>query len=222
MIKIRFRIAALSACYRRHTNLVPLVGFEPTHAQGLSLCPLPIGIQGHITFTSLSNIWTQNYINSFESNIQETIMKCNGCNEEKSENEFSFKNKILNIRGSKCKACHAKYVKKHYKKNKKDYIQRAKIDKPNQLRKTKELILSLKIACVKCSEDHPAVLDFHHPDATIKEHNIGDLHSRKKIIEESKKCIVLCSNCHRKLHYDERKIKNDQLNLALLDGFEPT
>jgi hypothetical protein len=64
------------------------------------------------------------------------------------------------------------------------------------------------LACVKCGENHPATLDFHH---VIKENkkNVNKLltngayrAARKEVTE---KCIVLCSNCHRKLHYEERQ-----------------
>jgi hypothetical protein len=62
--------------------------------------------------------------------------------------------------------------------------------------------------CSRCSENHPACLDFHHIDPKNKLFTIGlEALSRKlsisKIEEEIKKCEILCSNCHRKLHYIE-------------------
>jgi len=67
------------------------------------------------------------------------------------------------------------------------------------------------LSCVQCGENHPATLDFHHhtphPD-NLKINDLirgGRLAFALKEIEE--KCLVLCSNCHRKHHYDERKNK---------------
>ena len=64
------------------------------------------------------------------------------------------------------------------------------------------------LKCTKCGFDHPAALDFHHEDPTEKEHNVNRLISDgrfKKAYEEIKKCIVLCANCHRIHHYEEKK-----------------
>lgn len=60
--------------------------------------------------------------------------------------------------------------------------------------------------CSICGEKHPACIDFHHKDPGHKEENLSRsiLMGKKKamsfIDEESKKCVLLCSNCHRKLH----------------------
>jgi hypothetical protein len=50
-------------------------------------------------------------------------------------------------------------------------------------------------------------LQFHHIDGDDKLASIGNkgrTWSEKKILEEIAKCLVLCGNCHAKLHYDER------------------
>jgi hypothetical protein len=66
----------------------------------------------------------------------------------------------------------------------------------------------LTLHCSKCPENHPSCLEFHHDKINgTKEFNISnavrDGYTIEKIFEEIKKCIVLCSNCHRKLHYTE-------------------
>lgn len=131
-------------------------------------------------------------------------MICLDCQRDLTEDKFSFRNKLKKKRQSRCKECHKKYSKKHYENNKKDYLSRAKRDRKKEKLKTKNLLELLKIKCQICGEDHPAVLDFHHKDPNDKDANISKMNSRSKIIEESKKCIVLCSNCHRKLHWEER------------------
>jgi hypothetical protein len=59
-----------------------------------------------------------------------------------------------------------------------------------------------------------SAIDFHHVDLGTKEKGISRLVMTGRpwhIIEkELSKCIVLCSNCHRELHYNQRKIKMEE------------
>ena len=64
------------------------------------------------------------------------------------------------------------------------------------------------LKCSKCGFAHPAAMDFHHIDPAEKESGIDRLlrnGAMAKIREEMKKCIVLCANCHRVHHYEERE-----------------
>src|SRR5947207_9770210 len=63
-----------------------------------------------------------------------------------------------------------------------------------------------EIGCADCGERHPACLDFHHVNGE-KSAPIGRMSSsasRERLDAEIAKCIVLCSNCHRKKHHDAR------------------
>jgi predicted HNH restriction endonuclease len=60
-------------------------------------------------------------------------------------------------------------------------------------------------SCKNCgySKNH-AALEFHHVDLSTKSFQL-DLRSLSNrrwsvIVEEAKKCILLCSNCHAELH----------------------
>ena len=84
--------------------------------------------------------------------------------------------------------------------------------KQDRLRRAKALFeLKKKLKCVKCGYDkHPAALDFHHKNPKKKEAQIAQMAitgSWAKMLEEIKKCIVLCSNCHRIEHYKLRRKK---------------
>lgn len=61
--------------------------------------------------------------------------------------------------------------------------------------------------CIRCGEKHPACLDFHHRDPSIKEGHIGEFRrfGKQRLLTEIAKCDVLCANCHRKHHHDERQ-----------------
>ena len=78
----------------------------------------------------------------------------------------------------------------------------------NWLLKLRALIDAAKAnGCEKCPEKHIACLDFHHRDPATKSFNIGvslGKVSLRKLKAEIAKCNIICSNCHRKLHWQER------------------
>lgn len=66
------------------------------------------------------------------------------------------------------------------------------------------------IRCSLCGiGGHPAIIDFHHNSGNGgRENSVARLVSAsatwERIMKEISKCVPLCSNCHRKLHYEER------------------
>lgn len=58
--------------------------------------------------------------------------------------------------------------------------------------------------CAICGETDATCLEFHHVDTAQKERCIYQLVdngcSIARIEQEMEKCIVLCANCHRKVH----------------------
>jgi len=63
--------------------------------------------------------------------------------------------------------------------------------------------------CRDCGMDHPACLVFHHVDPSQKEITVADAlrrgFAKKRILAEMAKCVVLCANCHIKLHARETR-----------------
>ena len=60
--------------------------------------------------------------------------------------------------------------------------------------------------CMKCGYDKCiAALEFHHRNPEEKEFGISRYQnlSWSRIIVELDKCDLLCSNCHKELHYEE-------------------
>ena len=58
--------------------------------------------------------------------------------------------------------------------------------------------------CTECGYDRSiAALDFHHSDPDAKEFGISQLrfHVFEAVKQELDKCVILCSNCHRELHF---------------------
>ena len=58
--------------------------------------------------------------------------------------------------------------------------------------------VKVQIGCRDCRENDHRVLDFHHIEKKLFWLRDADIYSWKEILEEIKKCEVLCSNCHRK------------------------
>lgn len=62
--------------------------------------------------------------------------------------------------------------------------------------------------CIRCKITDPRVLEFHHTDIAQKEFNIADYYYSQygieKLEREIAKCVVICANCHRILHAEER------------------
>jgi len=54
--------------------------------------------------------------------------------------------------------------------------------------------------CTVCGETEPWVLDMHHLDPNGKEANSAQSATLKTFLKEAGKCVLLCSNCHRKVH----------------------
>ena len=100
--------------------------------------------------------------------------------------------------------------KRHYRENKEMYAATHRAYRKKAWSWLKDIKLGAK--CGKCGESDPICLDFHHIDPSKKEHNIGHLYSnsasKELVLREVSKCIVLCSNCHRKEH---ARLKEEKL-----------
>ena len=79
-------------------------------------------------------------------------------------------------------------------------------------RKKKEWLDAFKVKCSRCDESHVACLEFHHRDPSQKDFllSVGVAkYSLAKLQVEVEKCEVICSNCHRKHHWDQRHSGGD-------------
>lgn len=77
--------------------------------------------------------------------------------------------------------------------------------------KKKKLLEMSGNKCSVCGYDKcPDALSFHHLDKSTKTFGLSsDIINSKSwdtILEEWKKCILVCMNCHAEIHYNERKI----------------
>lgn len=96
-------------------------------------------------------------------------------------------------------------MREWYQKNKAKHISYVR----NRDKKIKDWLKDYKksLRCEVCGENHPACLDFHHINPKEKEFALGRVNkflSIKMLQNEIAKCRVLCSNCHRKIYWNER------------------
>lgn len=122
---------------------------------------------------------------------------CTKCKIEKEESEFDKKGKGLSPH---CKICRKQYVDNHYQNNKEYYKNKSKKSRSKYVDRYKRYKMAL--SCTDCGlsfKNEPYLCDFHHTDPSNKEGELSQLPS-KKFLEEVKKCIPLCANCHRRRH----------------------
>ncbi len=121
-----------------------------------------------------------------------TCVRCNECKQVTEYWSAGIKNGKKHLRRI-CIECYKK-VQSIYKKNKSDWYRNIKNN----------------LACEKCGYSkltHPSfsprAIQFHHHKDN-KLFSIGDSfrygYGKKKIVEEIKKCKVLCSRCHAEEH----------------------
>ena len=153
-------------------------------------------VEGNTTNCSFDNIELKStYKNSLELN---NVYRCSKCGKELSEKHFyktDLKNKAIKNRICICKNC-----LKEKRNNTHEYIQRFK-DK-----------------CICCGESDVACLDFHHLNDKYESLSHMNSHSTDTINKEINKCVILCANCHRKLHYYKCNI--DELKNKIHDRLQ--
>lgn len=146
------------------------------------------------------------------------MKKCTTCGETKPVGDFPINKGYVR---NKCKACVAEnsrlwrlehpgyataYMREYFKKNYEQmkarmHAKRAEIAEWKRAR-----------GCTVCGESEPWVLDMHHLDPEEKEANPAQSATLKTFLKEADKCVLLCSNCHRKVHAGVLRITKAHVN----------
>ena len=145
------------------------------------------------------------------------MKRCTKCKCEKSKTEFSKNCCKRDGLQDICRPCSKFRSRRYYKENSnkhKQYVNDRRIRILNDL-----CVLKVSLGCCKCTESHVATLDFHHKNPDEKEICISTAitkngWSKERVMEEVKKCVVMCSNCHRKLEW-ELRLKAKKFNVAV-------
>lgn len=131
--------------------------------------------------------------------------KCSICKTEyPTTSEYFGKHKIRGL-DTYCKSCRHQRAKQYYYDNKEKMQSQSTVWKKIQRDKINKFKDSC--SCLKCGENRNWLLDFHHIDPTKKDFQIsqGERFGWGKIKNEIDKCVILCSNCHRDFHYQEKQ-----------------
>lgn len=140
--------------------------------------------------------------------MEDQLKECSKCHKILSWDNFRWKNKALNKKHSQCKECEKQADKKHYQESlKRRESVRATTDFQKQ--RNIELVENAKQkGCQKCGDMRKYVLDFHHINSETKINDIAHMiksSSEKTLLQEIDKCVLLCANCHRELHFLEKE-----------------
>jgi len=114
--------------------------------------------------------------------------QCTVCNQILNESDFYQKYPKDKKTHSYCKGCFNDYCKRRWTDRKQQAL---------ELKGGKCQVCGYS----KCA----AALEFHHLDPTQKEFAWVKMRLRSwdAILEELKKCILVCANCHREIHYKD-------------------
>ena len=100
-----------------------------------------------------------------------------------------------------------KYNREYYQRNRTHLLNKQREKNRRFAESRRKWITAYKktLECVRCGENHPATLTFHHKNSSKKSFEIANAIrfgvSLKRLITEIEKCEVLCANCHAKEHW---------------------
>ena len=147
--------------------------------------------------------------------MEEKTKICSKCKKELPFSMFRWRNQAKGTKHSQCKECEKERDKIHYaesKERRQAVLETAYFQKNRNL----QIVEQIKsCGCQKCGEKRKFLLDFHHINPEEKINSIAHMiksSSENSLRNELKKCIVLCSNCHREFHFlkKENKISSIQ------------
>lgn len=144
------------------------------------------------------------------------MKRCPKCTLVKETTEFHKSKKRVDGLQLYCKSCRKEIDADSYKtsESRQEAIKarRAVIRKYNS-----ELLSRYKrfCKCKVCGESEPIALDLHHLNADEKDMNPSSAVtcSTDTLKAEIRKCVVLCANCHREVHYGFLDITNLELKM---------
>lgn len=127
---------------------------------------------------------------------------CTKCNKTKPFADFCKGKRFKDGHQPWCKSCAAISNKNRYSKISDQHKQQVAENRKRII----EWYESIKndLSCVVCGESTNCCLDFHHVDSSTKRDNVSNMAchglSKETILKEISLCIVVCKNCHCKIH----------------------
>lgn len=128
------------------------------------------------------------------------MQECCTCRQVKPFDQFHKRNRSKTGYQSQCKECNRIAVRKHIAKDTAKFYAQNKASRDARINKYREYKASR--GCHFCNEKEPVCLEMHHLDPSTKEVDPSTAvnQSWEWFEREAEKCIVVCANCHRKVH----------------------
>lgn len=125
---------------------------------------------------------------------------CTQCHQEKLVTDFTKDVTRKDGRYSACKVCKRLSAAARYHTSEKE-TQRAR-DKKRSQAGSLLIVAKKSVGCCKCNERELVCLDLHHVDPTHKDFGVANSRNMSlgRIQAELDKCVVVCKNCHAKIH----------------------
>lgn len=132
------------------------------------------------------------------------LKTCTICKKALPRSSFNKRNSSADGLQTHCRECNRERSRNYYHTNKEHHLKNIYKNREKYKNELQSIVNTIKKkGCKYCDEKEVCCMDFHHKDPSVKEENISVLiHSisRAKLLNEIKKCDVVCSNCHRKIH----------------------
>jgi transcription elongation factor Elf1 len=127
---------------------------------------------------------------------------CLRCGEIKELTEFARDRKRKDGLQAYCNICHRKEARDTYRANPEPYKRRAATHRDRlraYLMKVADEIRT-EYGCAFCGERTTCILDFHHHETPGEPVARTTSKSLTAFRREVNRCVVVCANCHRKIH----------------------
>ena len=125
---------------------------------------------------------------------------CTKCGVKKSIIDFAKNKSKPDGLQAHCRECKKLNDARHYAANKEKQQERNQRNKQLCIQEMNEY--KAERGCCLCDETDPCCLDFHHPneDKDLSVSVFAWTACRNKMWAEIEKCVIVCANCHRKVH----------------------
>jgi hypothetical protein len=157
-------------------------------------------------------VLTKRIVTNFAAYMLMETRTCKTCGIVKNIRSFPERYAIKGgkkYRRHQCNSCRCRRYKPRYRKTFRDIAKRcrAKYNANKSEMKKKLMAAVWQEKCIICGEPDPVILCFHHRSKIDKKFCVsyGFTHSYgfDTLLDEAKKCDVICHNCHAKNHSNQ-------------------
>jgi transcription elongation factor Elf1 len=131
---------------------------------------------------------------------------CTLCRVQKQRDNFNRDSHRKDGLQNVCRECSAQRSRLYYQTHTQEHREATKKRRNENRKQLRQRIdvIKRRFGCRVCGESDIVCLDFHHLNPNIKDFDIAQTMNHEwsweRVLEEIRKCVCLCANCHRKVH----------------------